>query len=139
MTQNELARPFRFPVFVVLLAVMTMACAETQETHNTYTPVATSSLSRYDGLAYGHFSARVNAFIPNTADADLKIWVEGLPSGFTYNESSRNIEGDDPGAGVWNIKVCYTDRNKGVDGDLSRYYYGNFELRFFTKLEENAR
>lgn len=132
-------RPFRFPLFVAMLALMTLACADTQETSQPYTPTASCYLSRYDGLAYGHFSSRISAFIPNTADSDLKIWVEGLPSGFTYNESSRTIEGDDPGAGVWNIKVCYTDRNKGVDGDPNRHYYNNFELRFFTKLEENAR
>lgn len=129
-------RPFRFTAMIAVLAIMVLACAETQTTEPTYTPVATCSLSRTDGLAYGHFSSRVNAFIPNTADADLKIWVEGMPNGFTFNEATRTIEGDDPGAGVWNIKVCYTDRNKGVEGDANRYYYNHFELRFFTKLEE---
>ncbi len=136
MQQEALAKPFRFPVFVVLLAAMIMACASEQVEPAPYTPVASCSLSRTDGLAYGHFSSRVSAFIPNTADSDLKIWATGLPSGFAYNESSRTIEGDDPGAGVWNIRICYTDANKGVDGDVNRYYFHDFELRFFTKMEE---
>ncbi|GIK52000.1 MAG: hypothetical protein HPKKFMNG_00208 [Planctomycetes bacterium] len=135
MNHGAAVRPFSFRIMIVVLAVMILACADNPP-EPSYTPQATSSISRSDGLAYGHFSSRVSAFIPDTADADIKIWVEGLPPGFTFNESTRTIEGDDPGAGVWNIRVCYTDRNKGVQGDPNRYFYNHFELRFFTSLEE---
>jgi hypothetical protein len=144
MNRNAVTKPFRFPVFVVVLAVMIMACASDgggggggQAPHD-YVYV---SLSRVRGAAHGHFASHIEL---NSDFITDPVWtVEGLPPGITFNERNRMIEGDGPEAGIWNFKVSVYDRVKGIPSEPapatpagSRVNYWNFEVVFFSTLEE---
>jgi hypothetical protein len=117
---------------LIVLSVMIVACAsDGGEEDNTRHDYNYATLSRTDGLAYGHFSSTVSIYSDhfNTTTSE---WVDGLPNGFSY--SNRTIQGDDPGPGQWSITLHWraVDSSTGVEGEWKQ----SFELRFFTKLEE---
>ncbi|MBK8207976.1 MAG: putative Ig domain-containing protein [Planctomycetes bacterium] len=136
--------------FIVVLSVLILACAETQET-DSGPPVVTASatISREKGMVGKYFSAKVTVHSNYITDLEYEPWYDHsgenkgkLPPGITFNTSTGMFEGTPTQAGFYTITVHYRDRSKGThdDPDKSKnlYYYTRFELKIYDVLEEEG-
>ena len=133
MKTEQPLRPFGLRVVAMVLMVMIVAGAETQETPDSGPQTYNyATLSRTDGLAYGHFTSTVSIYCSYCSS--VAVTVDGLPPGFSYNAGRQTIEGEDPGPGVWTVTVQWEGQETATG--VVKAWKQNFELRFFTSLEE---
>ncbi|MCC7509165.1 MAG: putative Ig domain-containing protein [Planctomycetes bacterium] len=149
MTAHE-QKPVGSIWFIVVLSVLILACAETQEVDSGPTaPYASASISRQKGMVNKYFSAQVLVHSNYITDLEYEPWYDHsgenkgkLPPGITFNTGTGMLEGTPTQAGFYNIKIRYRDRVKRThddpDGAKGLWYYTQFEIKIYDVLEEEG-
>jgi hypothetical protein len=128
---------------IIVLSILILACAETQESGGDAGPWSNASVTRTKGMVHKYFSAKVNVSSNYIDKVRYNETIEGtLPPGITWNSSRGVFEGTPTLAGFYTVKVYYRDAIKGTHNDPDsandQWYYYEFELAMYDELEDTG-